>query len=287
MTSWDGRAARAEAPLRAEGPTVRKADLAALGSGTRRPEDRLAAHPPQVRRGRRAVREGRAPGRQRGLRRTMLAEVPGRFLDWSKRFDRGRPGRRGPAAKAVADSIRGVLVCEKVAFDDVGFGSELLVGVRNTREFGPVMTVGGGGLDVEYMNERIREGRSAALVLASRSSTRPGSGRSSSPWPSSARWPGRSGAGSPVIAPAALAATLRRFVGLARASPPSRRTLALRHRGVRGQSVRHPATGGSSRWTACAGSPGATRPLRGRARSRRSAVSSGRRRSGSSGSPRR
>jgi len=92
----------------------------------------------------------------------MLADVPGRFLEWSKRFEGagedGKPGR-----EAVEDSLRGVLVCEKVAYDDVGFGSELLVGVRDSREFGPVMTVGGGGLDVEYMNEKIKEGRSAAL----------------------------------------------------------------------------------------------------------------------------
>lgn len=71
----------------------------------------------------------------------------------------------GPA-RDVARSIRGVLLMEKVAFDNVGFGSEILLGARTTREFGPVVTIGAGGLDVEYMNERLRDGRAAALASA-------------------------------------------------------------------------------------------------------------------------
>jgi hypothetical protein len=62
----------------------------------------------------------------------------------------------------VRGSVRGFLVMEKVKFENVGFGSELLLGARNSRDFGPILTIGGGGLDVEYMNERLREGRAAA-----------------------------------------------------------------------------------------------------------------------------
>ncbi len=71
----------------------------------------------------------------------------------------------GPAGE-IARSLRGVLLMEKVAFDNVGFGSEILLGARTTREFGPVLTIGAGGLDVEYMNERLRDGRAAALASA-------------------------------------------------------------------------------------------------------------------------
>ena len=60
--------------------------------------------------------------------------------------------------------VRGVLVLEKVAFADLGFGSELLIGVRNSREFGPVVTMGLGGLDVEYVNARLTEKSTAAIV---------------------------------------------------------------------------------------------------------------------------
>ena len=73
---------------------------------------------------------------------------------------------RGPERKAVRASVRGFLVVEKVAFDDVGFGSEILLGARNSKDFGPVLTMGGGGLDVEYMSERLGEGRAAAIASA-------------------------------------------------------------------------------------------------------------------------
>ena len=80
----------------------------------------------------------------------MLAEVPAKFA------------RTGGSD---AD-IRGVLVLEKVAFADLGFGSELLIGVRNSREFGPVVTMGLGGLDVEYVNERLKEKTALAIGSA-------------------------------------------------------------------------------------------------------------------------
>jgi acyl-CoA synthetase (NDP forming) len=80
----------------------------------------------------------------------MLADVPARL---------GEPGAAGP-------DIRGVLVLEKVAFEDLGFGSELLLGIRNSREFGPVVTMGLGGLDVEYVNERLKEKTAAAVASA-------------------------------------------------------------------------------------------------------------------------
>ena len=79
------------------------------------------------------------------MERTVVARTPG-------------------SSRETARSLRGVLLMEKVAFDNVGFGSEILLGARATREFGPVLTVGAGGLDVEYMNERLRDGRAAALA---------------------------------------------------------------------------------------------------------------------------
>lgn len=80
----------------------------------------------------------------------MLAEVPAKFA--------------GPEAAGL--DIRGVLVIEKVAFTDLGFGSELLLGIRNSREFGPAVTMGLGGLDVEYVNERLKEKTAVAIGSA-------------------------------------------------------------------------------------------------------------------------
>jgi acyl-CoA synthetase (NDP forming) len=96
----------------------------------------------------------------------MSRAVPLRYIEWDKRTrGRGSAGRSA-SIKAVRGSLRGFLVAEKVAFDSVGFGSEILLGLRNSRDFGPVLTMGGGGLDVEYMNERIKEGRAMAIASA-------------------------------------------------------------------------------------------------------------------------
>ena len=94
--------------------------------------------------------------------RRMMSEVPGRFRDWVRAFDHDRGGK-GFQVEEIERQVRGVLVLEKVKFEEAGFGSELLVGLRNTREFGPVVTMGTGGTDVEYLSERLKEGRSVAM----------------------------------------------------------------------------------------------------------------------------
>ncbi len=92
--------------------------------------------------------------------RRMSAEIPGRSVRWRRRRA-GQGGADGLSASTVRLSIRGFIVMEKVEYEPVGYGTEVLVGIRNTREFGPVLTVGGGGTDVEYMNGHLRE-RSAS-----------------------------------------------------------------------------------------------------------------------------
>jgi acyl-CoA synthetase (NDP forming) len=96
--------------------------------------------------------------------RRMLAEVPAGYDRWAK----ARPSSHATAAtrKAAADSLRGVLVMEKVSFEEVGFGSELLLGLRHSREFGPVVTLGAGGIEVEYMNARLKEHGALAIGSA-------------------------------------------------------------------------------------------------------------------------
>ena len=94
----------------------------------------------------------------------MIRSVPVRYLGWAK--TRVRHGAAAPALKDVRNSIRGFLVVEAVDFENVGFGSEVLAGLRNSREFGPVLTMGGGGVDVEYMTERLKPGRAAAIASA-------------------------------------------------------------------------------------------------------------------------
>jgi acyl-CoA synthetase (NDP forming) len=80
----------------------------------------------------------------------MREEVPRRF--------------RGEAA------LRGFLLCERVALEGTGPGSELLVGLRHNREFGPVLTLGVGGIDTELLGEACRSGQAvvSASALAAR-----------------------------------------------------------------------------------------------------------------------
>jgi len=69
-------------------------------------------------------------------------------------------GRRAPHAE-----LRGVLLCERLALEGTGPGSELLIGLRHNREFGPVLTMGVGGIDTELLGEVCRSG--LAVVSAS------------------------------------------------------------------------------------------------------------------------
>ncbi|MBU4254249.1 MAG: acetate--CoA ligase family protein [Acidobacteria bacterium] len=83
----------------------------------------------------------------------MANEIPARFEEWSE------TSSNKPQAE-----IQGFLICEAVRFEDVGFGSEILIGLRTTREFGPVLTVGLGGLDVEYLTDRLKERQAVTIA---------------------------------------------------------------------------------------------------------------------------
>jgi len=92
----------------------------------------------------------------------MLAEVPRRYAEWAKTLGSAKK----PSLQKTDPIIRGTLVLEKVLYLNVGFGSELLLGIRRSREFGPVVTMGLGGLDVEYVSERIKEGQAVGIGSA-------------------------------------------------------------------------------------------------------------------------
>ncbi len=102
------------------------------------------------------------PGKVNRAIASMLEEVPRRFFAWQAQ----RYPRPQVSEEMIRANLRGVLVLERVDYEDVGFGSELLVGIRNSREFGPIVTMGLGGLDVEYINARLREGQALAIASA-------------------------------------------------------------------------------------------------------------------------
>jgi len=65
-----------------------------------------------------------------------------------------------------SSDVRGVLVVEFVERVRPGFGNELFVGIRGTREFGPVIAAGLGGIDTEYLADKMQPGLAVAKAPA-------------------------------------------------------------------------------------------------------------------------
>jgi indolepyruvate ferredoxin oxidoreductase beta subunit len=65
-----------------------------------------------------------------------------------------------------SSDVRGVLVVEYVERVRPGFGNELFVGIRATREFGPVIAAGLGGIDTEYLADKMLPGLAVAKAAA-------------------------------------------------------------------------------------------------------------------------
>jgi acyl-CoA synthetase (NDP forming) len=116
----------------------------------------------------------KTPEKIRSAWRRMMVEVPERYADWIERrighapaAYHGLTGEALPAA--IARDIHGVLMAQYLPPDSEAFGSELIVGIRRTREFGMVINAGAGGTDTELYAERFRKGQ--AVVAASTAMT--------------------------------------------------------------------------------------------------------------------
>lgn len=71
------------------------------------------------------------------------------------------------ARHASHSPVAGVLVVEFVEHDSQGLGSELFVGIRSTREFGPVIAAGLGGVKTEYLAAKMLPGVAVAKAPVS------------------------------------------------------------------------------------------------------------------------
>jgi len=72
--------------------------------------------------------------------------------------------RQAVARALPAADLRGILVAEKVAFSG-GLGREILAGFRHDRAFGPVVVLGAGGLETEFLLRVLRP-ESARTILS-------------------------------------------------------------------------------------------------------------------------
>ncbi len=102
--------------------------------------------------------------------RRMSFEIPEKFADIIQRNpDQAPQPYRGLANKellaAIAADIHGYLLCQYMPPDSEEFGNELLVSLRNSREFGMIISAGLGGRDTELYAARFRKGQ--AVVSAS------------------------------------------------------------------------------------------------------------------------
>ncbi|WP_028581479.1 acetate--CoA ligase family protein [Desulfogranum japonicum] len=102
--------------------------------------------------------------------RRMMYEVPENYAAWCQANPQGVPeiyrGLSGEALiNAIARDLKGVLMVQFMPPDSEAFGNELIVGLRNTREFGMVISAGLGGTDTELYAKRFRKGQ--AVVAAS------------------------------------------------------------------------------------------------------------------------
>lgn len=103
--------------------------------------------------------------------RRMLYEVPEAYAAMIER----NPGHavahyRGLAGEelrqAISRDIRGVLLVQYMPPDSEAFGNEMIMGIRNTREFGMIVSAGLGGTDTELYAERFRKGQAIVAAAA-------------------------------------------------------------------------------------------------------------------------
>ncbi|MBI3832856.1 MAG: indolepyruvate oxidoreductase subunit beta [Planctomycetes bacterium] len=62
-------------------------------------------------------------------------------------------------------NVEGVLLVECIEHEESGFGQELFVGIRFSREFGNVIAAGLGGVDTEYLAHKMKPGVAVAKAL--------------------------------------------------------------------------------------------------------------------------
>jgi len=99
----------------------------------------------------------------------MLREVPevyGAYLEnHSGEVPPNLAGRRGHGLEQrLADRIVGILLCSYMPPDAQAFATELFVGIRRTEEFGPIISAGLGGVEMEVLARQTKKGAAVAIA---------------------------------------------------------------------------------------------------------------------------
>lgn len=107
----------------------------------------------------------------RGARAVLKALVPGLLHKTEAGAVRVVPNRPGAIAAAATEmerrlsgrALAGFMLCEFVPHQP-GFGHEFLLGLRWSRDFGPVVTLGPGGIHAEFVAGALAEGGRLAVL---------------------------------------------------------------------------------------------------------------------------
>jgi acyl-CoA synthetase (NDP forming) len=99
----------------------------------------------------------------------MMREVPESYAAYLENHEGEVPsalaGRRGHGLEQrVTDRIVGILLCSFMPPDSQGFATELFVGIRSTEEFGPIISAGLGGVEMELLARQTRKGAAVAIA---------------------------------------------------------------------------------------------------------------------------
>ena len=99
----------------------------------------------------------------------MRREVPEAYGEWLASRAGERPtaltGLTGEGLqRRITDRTVGTLLCSFVEADATGFATELFVGIRTTDEFGPIITAGLGGVEMEILAQKTKSGAAVAIA---------------------------------------------------------------------------------------------------------------------------
>jgi acyl-CoA synthetase (NDP forming) len=101
----------------------------------------------------------------------MYKEVPAKFVRWlndnpSLMPEKFKGLKSSELEKLIRDDIRGILIAEFINYQVGKFGHEVLLGLQDSREFGPVITYGAGGIDTEFYAGIFRERKAVTTYSA-------------------------------------------------------------------------------------------------------------------------
>ncbi len=109
------------------------------------------------------------PGAVEAAHELMLRQVPEAYATFLTGHEGERPEALAGLAgsdlqRRLAERMVGVLLCSFVEQDARGFATELFVGIRATAEFGPIISAGFGGVEMEVLAQATRQGAAVAIA---------------------------------------------------------------------------------------------------------------------------